>query len=137
MITIKYQSMNVVSWHFKRMSQKSVPVDIGLPEGPLNTGTKHVLWQLRLVERPVPSFQNDNFQMAVIFKTEICYQAETAPANTRSPVAEMKAAVHKAAKRLYLFFLNVIFQYFAALKKFIANFFCIYTRHERDFTTGE
>ena len=95
--------MNVVSWHFKRMSQKSVPVDIGLPEGPLNTGTKHVLWQLRLVERPVPSFQNDNFQMAVIFKTEIGYQAETAPANTRSPVAEMKAAVHKAAKRLYLF----------------------------------
>ena len=49
-------------------------------------------------------FKHDNFQTAVIFKTEIGYQAETAPANTRSPVAEMKAAVHKAAKRLYLFF---------------------------------
>ena len=32
---------------------------------------------------------------------KVQYQAETAPARTRSPVAEMKAAVHKAAKRLY------------------------------------
>ena len=103
------------------MSQKSVLVDIGLPEGPLDTGAKHVLWQLRLVERPVPSFQNDNFQMAVIFKTGIGYQAETAPANTRSPVAEMKAAVHKAAKRLYLF-LKCYISIFCSAKKIHRKF---------------
>ena len=32
----------------------------------------------------------------------IAYQEDTAPARMISPVAEMKAAVHKAAKRLYL-----------------------------------
>ena len=32
----------------------------------------------------------------------IAYQEDTAPARIISPVAEIKAAVHKAAKRLYL-----------------------------------